>query len=71
MGKVGAWICKMGSGVEFKAKMEGELDDLPEFGSKEMRKFIGKMITVRFQGLTPDGAPRFPVGVRFKDEVEA
>lgn len=70
MGKVGAWVCKMKSGVEFKAKMEGKLDDLPAFGSKVANNSVGKMLTVRYQGLTPDGVPRFPVGVRFKDAVE-
>jgi hypothetical protein len=34
---------------------------------KNKRNYIGKMATVRYQNLTPDGIPRFPVmiGVRF------
>lgn len=70
MGKVGAWVCKTKDRVEFKAKMEGSLDDLPPFGSADANSYIGQFLTVRYQGLTPDGSLRFPVGVKFKDEVE-
>lgn len=31
------------------------------------RDFIGKKLTVRFQELTDDGLPRFPVGIEFRD----
>ena len=37
---------------------------LPLLRAKE---FIGKMLTVRFQELTDDGLPRFPVGIEFRD----
>lgn len=69
MGKVGSFKCTTAAGVEFKAKLEGALDQLPLL--TEADKFIGRMLTVKFQNLTPDGVPRFPVGVRFRDEVEA
>jgi DNA ligase-1 len=44
-------------------------------GSREERQvlfsngnnFIGKQLTVRFQELTDDGIPRFPVGIAFRD----
>jgi DNA ligase-1 len=29
--------------------------------------FLGKMLTVQYQNLTPDGIPRFPVGLSFRD----
>ena len=71
MGYVGSFHCKTKDEVKFKAKLEGKLDNLPKFNSPEAHALIGKFLTVRYQNLTPDGAPRFPVGVKFKDAVEA
>ena len=34
---------------------------------KNHKKYIGKMLTVRFQNLTALGVPRFPVGVVIRD----
>jgi len=34
---------------------------------KNYKKYIGKMLTVRFQNLTALGVPRFPVGVCIRD----
>lgn len=31
------------------------------------KKYLGKLITVRYQGLTKKGLPRFPRGLRFRD----
>ena len=31
------------------------------------KKYIGKKLTVRFQELTDDKVPRFPVGITFRD----
>lgn len=70
MGKVGSFICITNKKVEFRAKLEGKLDDLPDFNSAKANALIGKTLTVRFQDYTPDGAPRFPVGVKFKDPIE-
>ena len=30
-------------------------------------KYYGKMLTVKYQELTTDGIPRFPVGISFRD----
>ena len=39
-------------------------------GSKGGRdKWIGKMLTVKYQGRTATGSLRFPVGLRLRDEV--
>jgi DNA ligase-1 len=32
-------------------------------------KFFGKMLTVQFQGRTPDGVPRFPVALRLREDL--
>ena len=31
------------------------------------RDYIGEMLTVRYQELTDDGVPRFPVGIAIRD----
>ena len=30
-------------------------------------KYMGKMLTVKYQNLTDLGVPRFPVGIAFRD----
>jgi DNA ligase-1 len=68
MGKAGAIWCYTDSTKQkkFKAKMEGELESLEEY-YVNIDKYLGRSLTVRFQNLTPDGVPRFPVGVRFRE----
>ena len=34
---------------------------------KEGKKYIGKMLTVKYQELTNDHVPRFPVGLAIRD----
>ena len=31
------------------------------------KSYIGKMLTVKYQELTDDGKPRFPVGINIRD----
>jgi len=65
-GYVGSWICVTDSGKEFRAKQEGALKDIPKFHSPAARAAVGQWLTVRYQNLTKDGVPRFPVAVRFR-----
>lgn len=67
-GHAGSFICTTPEGKEFKAKLKGKLDDLIEY-FENFDKYKGSQLTVQFQGLTPDGIPRFPVGLRIR-EVE-
>jgi DNA ligase-1 len=46
--------------------MEGALETLKVYLSKP-KSVIGKLLTVRYQGLTNGGVPRFPVGVAVRD----
>lgn len=66
-GKAGAIWCKTKEGKEFKAKMKGSLDSLTEY-LININKYKGRLLTVQYQALTPDGIPRFPVGIRVKIE---
>jgi ATP-dependent DNA ligase len=60
------WRCITPKGVEFGCRPEGTREDRQEL-FKHGSDYVGKMLTVRFQELTPDGVPRFPVGVTIRD----
>jgi len=55
------WVCD-----GFCAKPEGTLEYRKQL-FLDGQKYMGKMLTVRFQNLTALGVPRFPVGVAIRD----
>jgi ATP-dependent DNA ligase len=60
------WECRLPSGGTFWVRPRGTREDRNEAflaGST----YIGKQLTVRYQELTTDGVPRFPVGIAFRD----
>jgi DNA ligase-1 len=60
--------CEVEPGKTFKCKLVGRLDDLEQY-LNEPDKWLGKMVTVQFQNLSSDGIPRFPVALRFRQDV--
>lgn len=60
MGRVGAFYCELKDGRTFKAKPMGTLEHVKDLW-KNRKSCLGKMATVKYQNLTPDGVPRFPV----------
>tara|TARA_B000000477_G_scaffold115915_1_gene113313 strand:+ start:289 stop:1281 length:993 start_codon:yes stop_codon:yes gene_type:complete len=60
------WVCKTQDGQQFNVRPEGTIAQREEH-YKNHEKYIGKMLTVRFQNLTTLGVPRFPVGVVIRD----
>ena len=54
------------NGVEFEANARGNEYFYEEL-LKNKSKYIGKMATVRYQNLTPDGKPRFGVIIAIRD----
>jgi len=60
------WVCKTRDDHEFTVRPEGTIAQREEH-YKNYKKYIGKMLTVRFQNLTTLGVPRFPVGVCIRD----
>lgn len=60
------FCCETKDGAPFDCKMEGSLDALKVF-LQSPNKVIGKMLTVRYQGMTNGNVPRFPIGVVVRD----
>lgn len=60
------WTCKTENGATFHCRPRGTREDRTELYQKGAA-YIGKKLTVRFQELTDDGIPRFPVGIAFRD----
>lgn len=55
--------CRKSDGTEFDSGIRGT-----QAFTKELLGRTPKWVTVRYQNLTPDGIPRFPVAVAFFDE---
>jgi len=66
MAECAVFVCETATGDQFNCKMEGSLDNLKPFLSRP-NSVIGKMLTVRYQGLTNGNVPRFPIGVTVRD----
>ena len=60
------WVCKTKEGKVFNCRPRGTREDRMEL-YKNGKKYIGKKLTIRFQELTDDKVPRFPVGIAFRD----
>lgn len=60
----GVLYCSLKNGVEFKCKMKGTHEQRL---FSEQNKLVGKFITFKYQALTVDGVPQFPVGICERD----
>lgn len=58
--------CKTKSGLEFDVRPRGSQESRKEIFDN-LQDYIGKELTVRYQELTDDGVPRFPVGIAVRD----
>ena len=59
--------CKTDSGIEFDVRPKGNVEERSSMW-KNLSQYIGKPLTVKYQGLTDDGRPRFPVGLHIRPE---
>jgi len=59
------WICETG-GKTFHVRPRGAREDRQSL-FQNGRSYVGKKLTVRYQELTSDGIPRFPVGIAIRD----
>ena len=62
------WVCRMSPTDErtFKARPMGTYEWRRE-AWKNRVSYFGKMLTVKYQELTDDGIPRFPIGLEVRD----
>jgi DNA ligase-1 len=60
------WICKTKEGKEFHVRPRGTHEERAAL-FKKAQSYIGKELTVRYQELSEDNIPRFPVGITFRD----
>lgn len=67
-GHAGSFICVNSKGKKFGAKLVGSTARLKVI-FENPDKYIGKMLTVKYQGMTNEGIPRFPVGLRIRDDL--
>lgn len=61
-GHVGAFVCEMPSGVQFNVKLSGSTEKL-KGAFENPTEWIGQTLRYRYQNLTAEGKPRFPVGI--------
>jgi len=60
------WVCETKDKKPFSVRPRGTHEDRAA-AFKTASKQVGKKLTVRFQELTEDGIPRFPVGLAIRD----
>ena len=60
----GVLVCRMKNGNLFECKMKGDHDFRK---ISNMKTLIGKYITYKYQTLTVDGKPQFPVGIAVRE----
>ena len=57
---------KSKEGKTFSVTMHGTIDSRKKM-LENVQSYYGKMLTVKYQEISADGAPRFPVGIAFRD----
>jgi len=60
------WVCTTAAGNQFSVRPRGTHEERIE-AFKTGSTAIGKKLSVRYQELTDDGIPRFPVGLAIRD----
>ena len=60
------WTCKTKEGRTFNVRPVGTREERKKMYTNR-NKYFGKKLTVKFQELTPDKIPRFPVGLAIRD----
>jgi DNA ligase-1 len=60
------FVCESEDGIRFNARPRGADEVRQEYWNNRT-KYIGKLLTVRYQRLTDDGRPYLPVGITIRD----
>lgn len=67
-GHAGAVVCATADGKEFRATPEGDMAVKKDFWERRA-ELVGKVGEVRYQALTLDGIPQFPIFARIKENL--
>ena len=65
--KCAIFECKAPNGLLFNVTPEGSIEEKEEY-LNQGPSLIGKMLKVKYQNLSEDGIPRFPVGLSIRDK---
>jgi ATP-dependent DNA ligase len=57
---------KAKEGKTFSVTMQGSIENRKKM-LENVQSYYGKLLTVKYQEISADGAPRFPVGIAFRD----
>lgn len=60
------WVCITKDKKKFKVRPKGTIDERKKYFIEGHNK-IGKKLTVKYQEMSEDGVPRFPVGLRIRE----
>jgi len=63
------WWCVTTNGAKFKAKPRGTRE-MKQMWYDNSDSYMGEMLTVKYQELTPDRIPRFPIAIRFRSRED-
>jgi hypothetical protein len=63
-GMAGNILVEMSDGKKFGSGIQGDREFYRKL-LKEKDSYIGTQVSIKYQNLTPDGIPRFPVAVKF------
>lgn len=63
------WVCETKCGKKFSCRPDGSKQNRKDL-LKNAEKYIGKMLTVKFQEFTNKNVPRFPVGKCIRDDLD-
>lgn len=61
------WVCETEEGKRFKATPMGCQED-KEWWYENYLEFLGKQVTLKFQGYSEDGVPRFPIAKGIRED---
>lgn len=68
-GTVGAFVCVTQNGTEFKARLKATYERRREL-FENPKQWKGMLLTVKYQNLTADSIPRFPIGKGLRTSTE-
>lgn len=63
------FVCKTDTGFWFAVRPKGTMESRQE-AFRNKADYIGKNLTVKYQGVSEEGVPRFPIGIGIREGVQ-